>query len=271
MLFLFVLRHVLSRRHSVELSEDGREVVGVLKSHHVCDLGYGVLLLAEKFCGTLQTDVLDEVGGGLVGEFLEFTVKMDSADAHFGSEDFYGEVVVEDVLLYNLHDALHESFVRSLEVCLRNPALGSLLAFIDVLQTLSRLDDVVNGGAEKGDVERLGEVRCGSYVETFHVRLCVGEGCDEYDRDVVDVHVSLHALCELYTAHLRHEDIGDDEVWRILEYLLQRFLSVATERAVVAVGEFLPYVVGNLLVVIDDEDVVVSLCLLLPPSGGSFW
>lgn len=57
-LILFqMLFHVYAGRHSVQILESGREIVGIGESGQVRHFGYGVPFLRQQFCRLFQSDV----------------------------------------------------------------------------------------------------------------------------------------------------------------------------------------------------------------------
>ena len=114
-LILFqMLFHVHAGRHSVQILESGREIVGIGESGQVRHFGYGVPFLRQQFCRLFQSDVPDKIPCGLVGQLFLFTVQVHAANAYLGGNHLHGEVRVAQVFVDDPHDSFHQFVIGGL-------------------------------------------------------------------------------------------------------------------------------------------------------------
>ena len=80
-------------------------------------------MLTQQACSLVQAYVTYEVGSRDARYLFYLAVELASADAHLGTELVHLELAVADVLVYGLHDAVHQFVVVRLNLDVLNLTL----------------------------------------------------------------------------------------------------------------------------------------------------
>ena len=127
---------------------------------------------------------------------------------------------------------------RLLDPCRRlqvagHPAVGLRQSRVGLLQLdlqAAELQVRFDAGVQFFHLKRLGDVIHPADGKRLHLVQLLGEGADEDDGNPLEIVVGLEVLAHLVAVHLRHIDVQQDQVRRILPRRQQRQLA-ARDRA----------------------------------------
>ena len=92
--------------------------------------------MSQEFCSLGQSDVTDIVRSRLVGEFLELTIEMYSAQSYLRSKIFGGEIRVVQIIVDALYKALEQLLIGRQNLRCRNLVCWKFVALECVAQFL---------------------------------------------------------------------------------------------------------------------------------------
>ena len=206
-------------------------------------------LLGQQLGRLPQTRVADEVARRLVGQLLELAVQMHAADADLLRYEGDVQILVGQVRIDDVHDALHQPVVRRLDAELGHLVVLRLAAAEVVAQRLAVAYQVRDRGAQHLDAERLLDVGVGADAQAADVVGLRRFGRQQHHRHVVDVDVVLYLPAQFEAVHLGHHYVADYQVRSLLQHRSVGVLAVLE----VAHGELAAQlgadVVANLLVI----------------------
>ena len=245
-----MLLHIVTRRHAVELLEDGGEGGRITESAGVHHLGDVLVLVCQQVRRLFQSQVTDKVVRCLVRQLLHLTVEVYTTDSHLVGNHVHAKVGVVDILVDHVHHALQQLLVGRLHLHLFHLTLLTLVTGVLKAHHLASLSQVDDGAAQDLHVERLHQESIGTRLKTLQTIFVAVLGGEQHHGDMVGVHVCLDARAERVSIHLRHHHIADHHVGHLCQNHGQCLLTVAERFHGVVALQFGAQVFGNLVVIL---------------------
>ena len=188
-------------------------------------------------------------------------MQVHSADAHLLGYHIDTQVGITDVLVNHLHHALHQCIIWSLNLPLFHLLLLTLFARKLIFQRAAHGEQVDDGAAQDVHVEWFQNVGICSGLQTFQLVFFSTLGGEQDDRHIVGIDICLQLGAEGGSVHFRHHHVADDEVWLVLQNLVQCHLAVRIGAYLEVAGELCLQIVLDILLVFHNHDFsLVSPC-----------
>ena len=250
------------------LFECSAEVCHVLVAAFQCDLADGDGRIGgEESLGVVHAQLCDVGGGALSGDGLHFSVELCAADIHLAGNRLYVDLVVLHLHRHYFLEFDEEVAIAGLQLCLGCFSLKKLLGELFAQQS-TLLEELGDAHVQDVGVERLHEIGVGTSLDACYAVFLGGLCGDDDDGDVVEQVGGAHESAHLQSVGARHHEVGDDEVGHDVACLGDALVAVlGIEHAGVVVLQLFADVVGDVVVVFDDEDARVVAALGVVGTG----